>query len=407
MGQVSAVEGRRCERPTKEVLTCKNPARYDGLYITVEIGGVQVNCLIDSGATTTVIHPKKYYEIPSSLRPALQPAGEAVRMADGGRVYPMGQVTLPFKMGGSQVLTQTVLVMDMEAPAVIGYDFLFQHNCRLDVSESTLTVNGEVLACRLESEMQSFFRIQLQGTTIVPPRSEVILAGVIEGQKPRLPCAIIEPTSKFLEKQPVVVAKALVDAQQESIPVRAMNFSDEARTIYKGTTLGTCQAAHAVCPVTNEVEGVKPRLGKLRPAGAESSNGIPGHLLSVWEKCQANLDAEQQEQVKHMLLTMQGAFAKSKDDLGRTSIVQHRISTGDAVPIKQPTRRRPISQKAAEREEIAAMLEKGVIEPSMSPWASPVVLVTKKDGSLRFCVDFRKVNALTCKDSYFAYFCLL
>ena len=78
----------------------------------------------------------------------------------------------------------------------------------------------------------------------------------------------------------------------------------------------------------------------------------------------------------------------------------HKINTGSAKPIKQPPRRQPLGKRDIEKEEIQKMLKKGVIEPSSSSWASPVVLVTKKDGSTRFCVDYRKLNDCTVKDAY-------
>lgn len=60
----------------------------------------------------------------------------------------------------------------------------------------------------------------------------------------------------------------------------------------------------------------------------------------------------------------------------------------------------PYAQKETIEKHIEDMLHRNVIQPSVSPWASPVVLVPKSDGSSRFCVDFRKVNKITKKDSY-------
>lgn len=93
-------------------------------------------------------------------------------------------------------------------------------------------------------------------------------------------------------------------------------------------------------------------------------------------------------------------FAKSKTDLGKTNIVSHKINTGDARPIKQQPRRIPLHKKEAARQEVQRMLKAGIIEPSSSAWSAPIVLVTKKDGSIRYCIDYRKLNEVTQKDSY-------
>ena len=70
------------------------------------------------------------------------------------------------------------------------------------------------------------------------------------------------------------------------------------------------------------------------------------------------------------------------------------------VPIRQQARRIPVYKRAEAEKHLQEMLQKGVIEPSSSPWASPIVLVKKKDGTTRFCVDYRRLNDVTVKDSY-------
>ncbi|KAK3755142.1 hypothetical protein QZH41_020562, partial [Actinostola sp. cb2023] len=91
---------------------------------------------------------------------------------------------------------------------------------------------------------------------------------------------------------------------------------------------------------------------------------------------------------------------RSANDLGCTSAVKHRIKLNDNIPFKQRHRRIPPAQYEEVRQHLKDMLECGVIRESHSPWSSPVVLVRKRDGSLRFCIDFRKLNARTVKDAY-------
>jgi len=93
-------------------------------------------------------------------------------------------------------------------------------------------------------------------------------------------------------------------------------------------------------------------------------------------------------------------FSRSDFDLGRCDALPHRIDTGDTRPFKEQLRRHPIAHLGFIDDQVDEMLQAGVIEPSSSPWSSNVVLANKADGSLRFCVDYRKLNDLTYKDSF-------
>lgn len=74
---------------------------------------------------------------------------------------------------------------------------------------------------------------------------------------------------------------------------------------------------------------------------------------------------------------------------GRTHLAKMRIDTGNAEPVFAPSYRVPIALKETLTKEVAAMQRAGLVVPSKSPWGSPAMLVAKKDGTYRFCVDFR------------------
>ncbi len=85
---------------------------------------------------------------------------------------------------------------------------------------------------------------------------------------------------------------------------------------------------------------------------------------------------------------------------GRTNLIQHHIETEPGVVVRSRPYWLPEHKKKVVHLELEAMLEMGVIEESHSDWASPIVLVPKTDGSVRFCVDYRKVNAVSKFDAY-------
>ena len=101
-----------------------------------------------------------------------------------------------------------------------------------------------------------------------------------------------------------------------------------------------------------------------------------------------------------LLLDYADVFADDAGDLGKTDKLHHTINTGCTLPVRQAAHRLPAAQRVEVRKLLKEMEEKRIIRPSKSPWASPVVLVKKKDGSTRFCVDYRKLNSVMHKDAY-------
>jgi hypothetical protein len=133
---------------------------------------------------------------------------------------------------------------------------------------------------------------------------------------------------------------------------------------------------------------------------SSSSLQLPDHLLPVFEESKANLQPDEQIKVAHLLNKYQHVFSKTKSDLGKTGLVKHKINTGLAPPIKQHPRRLPQVVQEEVNKEVDRLLEAKIIEKSNGPWASPIVPVKKPDGSLRLAIDYRKLNAVTLKDSY-------
>ena len=106
------------------------------------------------------------------------------------------------------------------------------------------------------------------------------------------------------------------------------------------------------------------------------------------------------EKLVDLLEIHHAAFSWDEQERGETDAVELRILTGDAALKRVPPRGMPFAVRQEVARQLHVMQENGVIQPSSSPWASPVVMVRKKDGSHRFCVDYRALNQVTKADTY-------
>ena len=119
----------------------------------------------------------------------------------------------------------------------------------------------------------------------------------------------------------------------------------------------------------------------------------------------SGLEAWPTEQAKKacgLLWEYHDIFSLEKHDMGHTKVTKHKIvlKDPDTPPFKEWFHRIPPPQLDEVREHLKLMLDAGVVQLSNSPWCNAVVLVRKKEGSLSFCIDFQRLNALTIKDSH-------
>ena len=140
---------------------------------------------------------------------------------------------------------------------------------------------------------------------------------------------------------------------------------------------------------------------------SDNSTDIPtsNHSVEQASQCLVNallseLSDQQRQQAINLIRSYEDVFSQGEYDIGRTHLVEHGIDTGDHHPIRQPLRRHPITHLDVIDQQVEEMRENGIIEPAASPWASNVVLAKKKDGSLRLCVDYHNLNAVTYQDTY-------
>lgn len=143
------------------------------------------------------------------------------------------------------------------------------------------------------------------------------------------------------------------------------------------------------------LEGATPQLTAPRSPSAETVTAVK----ELGRRSSHLLDQAQRTQLDCLLEEFLDIFAACDEDCTRTSLVQHHIDTGQASPIRLRPHRLPLAKRQAAEELIQSMAANGVIEPADGPWAAPVVMV-RKDGGWRPCVDYRRLNEVTKKDSY-------
>ena len=352
--------------------------------------------MIDTGAAVSLLR-KDVWDKTSSDSIRMQPwPGQSLVAVDGSPLTVHGRVTLPVRLGNHKEEVTFAVADGLTVEAILGLDFLENNQCTLDLRRRTLTLSDSTTVPLSSSKPSAAeqLAVSVTQTIRIPASSELEILAHITGAAPKHTYLLEQNPSKRL---PVMVARALVTPTSPDIPVRLINLASEDVTLFKGTHIATMEMLDhgQICHVGDPNHPTAAPPAPLCPSSPKYSI-----LSNMAYQARENMSPEQSNQLFELLQCYSDVFADDADDMGHTTAAKHTIETAGSVPIRQRPRRIPAAYRHEATHLIKEMLKKGTIQPSNSPWASPIVLVKKKNGSLRFCVDYRKLNSVTRKDAY-------
>lgn len=228
-------------------------------------------------------------------------------------------------------------------------------------------------------------KVRLAEKVTVPPMTQITARAQSEVSGMRF----LQSHPKLFHRNMTLMANGVMDIlPNRPFSVTLSNFSDKTVTIPKNAVVALALPA-PLGIVTLEMGDPTKKKTELRKTD-----------LGSWES-DVHIGVEN-EQVREDVLSLLSEYRRMwSGELGKIVATKHRIELQpDAKPVYQTPYRAGHKSREFQQKEVDRMLTDKVIEAAQSEWASPVVLVPKKDGSLRFCVDYRRLNAVTIRDSY-------
>ena len=295
-----------------------------------------------------------------------------------------GLIRLKFKIGGTFCTHSFYVVPTMNRNVILGRDFLTNNGVRLYYDLGCLRINKHFVSLEEDLHIASLARLT-QRVKLKPQSNTVCFVRTKFDTKTSSMFEISHIEQGFIADEPgLMLAHSITPlTSYNTLPVSICNNTNKTILLRRGCVVGRVEPL-----ACNEISEI-----------SQSSTSLPSNLNEL-DLSELDCNPDFKDEIHSLILQNSSIFAKSDIDLGCTDLVSMSIDTGSHSPIKLRPYRTPLHKREEVGKAIDDMLKANVIKRSMSPWSFPLVVVSKKDGTSRMCVDFRKLNKITKPTSY-------
>ena len=376
-------------------------------YLAGWIGDSPIDFLVDPGAVVSAISLQSYEKLleTNAILTPMRAIHMELEAANKSDMSVHGMCNLELSVHGL-IINMDALVVDLNCHAILGMDILGDASKLpfiLDLVGGTLSGGGyeTIQLHRFQAATECF--AETTDSVCIPPHSQVMLWAKLKTNNGRRgPTAgVVLALQTFVQEFGLLVGRSLVraDAEVWKIPILIYNSDPCTKKPADCTCNPVIVPAHTRITRVEEIQAIQ-HIGSRETEIHTEEGALPQHLIDVLDAA-TELTTNQRARAATLLAKHVHTFpAPGTPITGRTEAVMHDIDTGSTRPIRCNPRKLSPKKIKIQQELVDKMLEEGQIEHSVSAWSAPTVLVTKKDSTTRFCVDYRRLNNSTKKDAF-------
>ena len=312
--------------------------------------------------------------------------------ANGRFIINEGEVDVTFQLGDKAFTRTFVIVEGLGHSLIVGWDSITALDFILNGKDCTLQVGDNIIPLEIDENVSSLVR--LTESVNLAPQSQTFC----HARRARTTChedgeyACFPAQFGVLAGEPGLMMACTLNyvKKGKTFPIMLVNNTNRTFALKKGNVVGklekitdeTIENISEICSETNY---------KSPPA---DPNQHPQQIRNE-QVGSSKVPFKVPSTLEELLENNSDLFAESDLDLGRTNMTEMTIETNTQEPVCLPPYRAPLAKRDFIESKVDEMLQAGIISQSRSPWSAPVVIVQKKDGTQRFCVDYRRLNEVT------------